>query len=389
MKINPDARWPFIITAALISVAVILTSGLFDEPDVSGYTLSQYMNSQYNVVKARVLSVDDSHLSPDPYIEGMRIGTQLIEIEITGGPHRGEVFSTPNPMSRAFNVELKPGMAFLCLITEEDGIVSRVDVYGYSRESTFFWLLAVFCAVVLFVGRKKGLYSMVSLIFTLIIMLFFLIPRIIEGHNPILMAIIAATLTTVVSMLTVSGFNSKSLSAIMGIVLGVAAAALIGVIAGNLGNISGINAQESAEMISLARDVPIKVRELFFAGIIIAALGAIMDVGMSISSAVFEIKAANPKLGRRELYRSGMNIGRDIIGTMTNTLILAFTGSSMAVIIIITLYRLPFFRMINLDIVGLEIIQGVAGSIGLILTVPITAICAAFFSSSKVERRHK
>jgi uncharacterized membrane protein len=185
--------------------------------------------------------------------------------------------------------------------------------------------------------------------------------------------------------LIVGGLNTKSGAAIVGIVAGVAAAGVIAFVAGKLGNLSGLHIEEASEMISLAQDTQLKVPELLFAGIIISALGAIMDVGMSISSAIFEVRAANEKLGMRQLYKSGMNVGRDIMGTMSNTLILAFAGSSISILIILVLYNLPYLRLINLDILAVELLQGLAGSIGLVLTIPLTAVCAAYVAAKQPQ----
>ena len=382
-----DARWPFLIIAALISVAAILTSGLLKGPDPADYTMAQYMQSQYNVVKARVISVDDSRLEDEPYIKGMKIGVQPVRIEIIRGEHKGRVFDIDNTMNRAVNIRLKEGMTFLCLVQEENGELQRVEVYGYSRDTAIYGLALVFLAVMLLVGRKKGFYSMVSLAFAVIMIIFFLIPRILAGYDPVFMAITASIIITAVSMFIVSGCTAKSISAIIGVVLGVAMAGLTSVIAGKLTNISGVNASEAEEMISLASTLPIKVPGLLFAGIIISALGAIMDTGMSISSTVFEDKSKSPKLSVKELYKSGMKASRDVIGAKINTLILAFAGSSLIVILLTMLYYMPYLRLINLDLLGLGIIRGLSGSIGLVLTVPLTAICAAFIASKTQQHQ--
>ena len=123
-----------------------------------------------------------------------------------------------------------------------------------------------------------------------------------------------------------------------------------------------------------------------FAGIIISSLGAVMDVGMSIASVVFEIHEKAPGLSKTELFKSGMNVGKDIMGTMANTLILAFTGASLSIMILLMAYNMPYFRAINLNVVSTEIIQGLSGSIGLILTVPITSlVCALFIENGMRE----
>ena len=159
--------------------------------------------------------------------------------------------------------------------------------------------------------------------------------------------------------------------------------------AGKLAHVSGLQAQYASEMIYLSQEIGIRVPELLFAGVIIASLGAVMDVGISIASSVFEVHSVDRKLSVTSLYRSGMNVGRDVIGTMSNTLILAFAGSSLNTIIIIILYKLPYIRLINLDLVSVELIQGIAGSIGIILTVPITAFCAAYMATRKKEVKAK
>ena len=239
----------------------------------------------------------------------------------------------------------------------------------------------LFALVLIAVGRKKGVYSVLSLIFTLSVVIFFMIPMIVDGFNPVVMAVITAALTTVFTILLVSDVSKQSAAAIGGTVIGVTIAGAIGIMAGRLAHISGLHMDHAQEvMYRQGIDGIIRVPQLLFAGIIIASLGAVMDVGMTIASSVFEMSKIDPKLSARELYKSGMNIGRDIIGTMSNTLILAFAGSSMAVIVIIALYQLPYIRLINLDLLAVEVIQGLSASIGLILTVPVTAGLAAILS---------
>jgi len=236
--------------------------------------------------------------------------------------------------------------------------------------------------VLVVVGRKKGFYSVLSLLFTLSVVVFFMIPLIMEGHNPIVLAVVTAVLTAVFSILLVGDVNAKSFAAIGGTVTGVAIAGAVGVMAGQLAHISGLNLEHMQELAyQQGRDGLIRLPLLLFAGIIIASLGAVMDVSMSIASSVFEMKRVNPSLSMGKLYKSGMNIGRDIIGTMSNTLILAFAGTSITVMVIIATYQLPYIRLINLDLLAVEVIQGLSASIGLVLTVPITAVLAAFLAA--------
>ena len=376
---NREHRWPFILIAIILAAAAIITAGFGSATEFNDYTLT----------KAKVLSADDSALIEDAYIKGMYIGKQPVKLELSQGPHKGERYDVPNMMSRAFNIHCREGMTIIVNVREENDIVTGLDVFSYSRDSAVIGLGLLFVLVILAIGRKKGLYSVISLAFTLVIVVFFMVPRIISGNNPITMALLTAALTSAVTIFIVGGYGPKSFAAIAGIIGGVSAAGLISWIAGLIGNINGLHVAEAAEMISLSRDTPIRVPELLCAGIIISALGAIMDVGMSISSSVFEVQTANRGYSRQELFKSGMNVGRDVMGTMSNTLILAFAGSSLTVLIILLLYKLPYLRMINLDLMAVEIVQGFAGSIGLILAVPITAACAAFLATGGQSQNGK
>ena len=377
MIIRNRRFWVSII-GLLLCLSFIFTSGVVDfgrEP-------------HFIVQEARVLTVDDSRLSPDPYVQGLYIGRQVIEIEILSGDHSGQRFRIENTLSRFYNHQARVNMELLVAITPGgDGQVLHVDVFGHSRATFLYVFIGFFFLILLIVGRKKGLYSAASLAFTLITIIFFMIPFILRGHSPVLFAVLAAALTTVFSFFLVSDVSVKSASAIGGTMVGVASAGIISIIAGRLGHISGMHLPHAEEVIFHAQEVIIRVPELLFAGIIIASLGAVMDVSMSISSAVFEMRELNPKLGAKKLYQSGMNIGRDIMGTMANTLILAFAGTSITVMVIIVLYELPYLRLINLNLLAIEIIQGLSASIGLVLTVPVTAILAAVLSTKYNTKR--
>lgn len=376
-KIIPgEGRWLVILISVLLGIVTITNSGLLSRksPD-----------QNYDVVHGRIIQINDEQLTEDPYIEGMSIGRQYLQVEMTSGEYKGTIFDVENSMSRSFNFHAKKDMDMLFTIRVEDGGVYRVEMYGYRRDRFVYGLIAVFFGVLIFIGRKKGFYAVLSLIFTFVIIIFFMVAKITSGFSPILAAVITAAITAAVTITMVSGVNVKSLAAVAGIVMGVFMAGIISMIAGNIANISGLHTQYSSEMIYLSQEIGIRVPELLVAGIIIASLGAVMDVGMSISSSVFEVYSVNRNLSLSALYKSGMNVGRDIMGTMSNTLILAFAGSSLNILIIVVLNKLPYIRLINLDMIAVELIQGISGSIGIILTIPITALCAAFFATLKKE----
>ena len=212
-----------------------------------------------------------------------------------------------------------------------------------------------------------------------------MMPLMIKGVNPILSAILIAIISISITMTLVSGINKKTLAAITGTFIGVIVAGIIAYGFGNWAHLSGITMEDSESIMYIAETTGLKVSGILFAGILVASLGAVMDVAMSISSSIFEIYDVNKKMTLKELFKSGMNIGRDIIGTMTNTLVLAFAGGSITTMILLYSANMWTTQLINLDILGTEVIQSLAGTIGIILTVPITAIISAYLCKTKIK----
>ncbi|MCL2225060.1 MAG: YibE/F family protein [Defluviitaleaceae bacterium] len=370
---------------------IVLVGFLFCAINISASGFFCSAQNRLSIYRARVISVDNELLSLDPLVQGMYLGRQVVEVEVLEGIHAGSILQFENIITRFFNHLSREGMTILVNIISEsvmggaDGetIIIHTEMFGHSREGFMFGFIGLFFLVLIAVGRKKGLYSAISLLFTISTVIFFMLPFILRGHSPVLIAVITALLTMVFSIFMISDISMKSFAAIGGTFAGVTAAGIISVVAGRLAHISGMQMDHAEEVIfrvgrtAWDETIIVHVPQLLSAGIIIAALGAVMDVGMSISSAVFEIKELTPNAKVKRLYQSGMNIGRDIMGTMTNTLILAFAGSSITALVVIALYRLPYIRFINLNMLAVEVIQGLSATIGLILTVPITAILAA------------
>ncbi|MGB6608023.1 MAG: YibE/F family protein, partial [Atribacterota bacterium] len=228
--------------------------------------------------------------------------------------------------------------------------------------------------------------ALISLIITGLLIAFFMLPLMFKGYSPILLAIITATIVIFLSLMLIGGFNKKSLAAIIGTSAGVVIAGIISLVSGKFAHLTGITGEASEQLIYIVGSFPINIKGIMFAGIIISSLGAVMDVGMSIASVIFEIHNKAPELNKAELFKSGMNVGKDIMGTMANTLILAFAGCSLSIMVLLMAYDMPYFRAINLNTVSTEIIQGLSGSIGLILTVPITSIISALFIENKRKK---
>lgn len=365
-----------IILAILLSFAAIISSSL----------LTEKSNSDFQFEKAKVLSINQETIQEDTVLPNTYLGYQDIKVEILSGSYKGEIYNIRNTLSRLYNVHAEEGMTLIVRLAVKDNTLENIVVHNYKRDGILFSLIGLFFLFLIIFGRKEGIKSIISLIFTAIIIIFFMLPMIFNGYNPILMAIVTVSLTTIITILLISGWSKKSLSVILGTIIGVIIAGMISYIAGNLAHLSGITMEEAEELIYIAENTGLKVRGLMFAGILIASLGAIMDVAMSISSSIFEIHSTNPKLSSKELLRSGMNVGRDVMGTMSNTLILAFAGGSLNIMILIAAYQMPYNQLINLDLVGTELIQGLAGSIGIVLTVPFTALIASALAKYSTKK---
>ncbi|AYE35878.1 hypothetical protein CP523_14045 [Clostridium septicum] len=367
-----------LITVILSVVIIFASSSIFN----NGF-LNDKLNKGVEYYKAEVKEVLEEKLQVDKYIEDIELGYQNVTLKILDGPYKGNEYNITNNVSRLYNFKVEEGSKIIAGMYFMDGSLKDVTIIGYKRSNTLGILVLLFFIIILLVGGFKGLKSIISLLFTMICVVFLMLPLMLRGINPIISAIVIAIISITVTLLLVSGINKKSFSAILGTLFGVLIAGILAYVFGYMSYLSGINMEEAESIMYIAETTGLKINGIMFAGILVASLGAVMDVAMSISSSVFEINSINKEINIKGLFKSGMNIGRDIIGTMSNTLILAFAGGSLNTLILIYSSNMTANRLLNLDVLGTEIIQGLAGSIGIILTVPITAIISSYLSKKE------
>ena len=329
---------------------------------------------------AEVTDVLEDTAEVQDWTEGRRIGQQELEIEVLTGPWKGAVLETPNYLTIYTNVDARVGTRIIVrLDADEQGQPYVLSIPNYNRVPMLLGLMAVFAGLLVLIGRRKGVMALIGLVYTLACLWFILVPMILRGADPVLVTVVIVALTTAASLLLLTGLSRKTLCATLGCVGGVAAAGLFAAAAGTISPINGFNLPEAEELVLRAADQGLQISGLFVSGILVASLGAVMDVAMSIASACWELRQVDPKLPRTALFRSGMNIGRDAMGTMANTLILAFAGSSLNTLLLCQVYDYPLIQIFNADAIAVEMIRGVAGSIGILLTVPLVALLAARF----------
>lgn len=304
----------------------------------------------------------------------------LVKVKVTSGDHKGAILTLDNLIDDKTYRETtaKKGDSVLINITENaDGSIKSAYIYELDRYETIYALILVFVLLLGIVGGIKGLKSVISLFLTGIVVLKILIPLIIAGFNPIITTILLCIGISIINLLIIGGKNKKTAAAIIGTIGGVLIASIIGIYVCNKLNLTGLTDEEIQMTIYIAQNSAFNFKGLLFSGILMGSLGAVMDVSMSIASSVAEVKESTPNTNIKLLFKSGMNIGRDIMGTMANTLILAYAGESMYLIMLIYSYNLPMYRILDQDAIASAILNSIAGSIGLILAVPITAIVTA------------
>lgn len=319
--------------------------------------------------------------------EGVRAGDQEVILKINSGELKGQEVEATSPDGMLFGATCKVGMKVIAIVSIS-GDTNLVTVYSQDRTAAIYGFVAFFIICVCLVGGWKGFKSILSLAFTGVTILYILFPLMYRGYSPILMSVIICTIATIFSMAMIGGLSTKTVAATIGTIFGVIASAVAALVFGHFAGIGGYNVSDVENLIYVQQITSIKVGELLFAGIIISALGAVTDVGVSVASTVQEIYNTDPNLGKRKLFMSGIHVGRDMMGTMVDTLILAYVGTALSTLVSNYAYDLSYNQLINSNNIGIEIMQSLAGSLGIVLAVPITALVAVelIYRKPKTEK---
>ncbi|MDD5923194.1 MAG: YibE/F family protein [Clostridia bacterium] len=348
------------------------------------FTYEETGNHKTEYEKIKIIRIVEENVYPNEKYEDTIVGKQIVEIEILTGRYKGDVMtieSYSSPLN--YNIIVDEGDVMygrVYTVTDNEGKTSvSVNLYSHNRLAVLLGLTILFVALTIIIGGKRGLMSILGLAFTIMSIFFVLVPLVLRGFYAIPTTIAILTISTIVCFFLLGGWQTKIISAVLGTVGGVVISGLLATIAGNLCRISGNNMDE-AESLYLYADNYINVKGLFISGILIAAVGAIMDVAMSISSSIDELYTIDPTLTSRQLFKSGMNIGRDAMGTMTNTLILAFAGSYLNIIIFVYQINANANYIFNDSNIAIEVITGIGGSVGIIATVPLVAFISSILT---------
>lgn len=360
------ARWLVIFLAAVLFVLFTVRINQTDKVELvsrEGQTFE----------KATVVEILQDNLQAD----GSRVGEQRVLVEMNTGEHKGETLEVTSSAGYLFGAGCTVGMDVVIMQSVAgDSVVA--SVYAQDREWVIYIFAALYILALCLVGGKQGIKGSMGLLFTFFCVIFVYIPLVYRGISPFWAAVFVCMITTVVTMYFIGGASKKTAVAIGGTMAGVLIAGVSAQLFSLASGITGYNVSDIETLMTLWNTNGIQVGELLFSGLLISSMGAVMDVAMSVGSSMAEILNQNPGMTRKELWKAGIQVGRDMMGTDSNTLILAFAGSSVSMLILDYAYDLSYRQIINSNNIGIAIMQGLSGSFGIVLSVPFTVLLASF-----------
>lgn len=329
--------------------------------------------------KAEVTEILQDNLNSN----GTRVGEQKVRVKMLTGARKGEKLDVTSSSGYLFGAACTVGMKVV-VMQSVAGETTIASVYSQDREWVIYIFALLYLLALCVIGGKQGIKGCLGLIFTFFCVIFVYLPLVYLRFSPFWAAVFICFLTTLVTMYLIGGPTKKTCAATLGTLAGVVLAGLSAWCFSKASGISGYNVSDIETLMTLWNTNRIQVGGLLFSGLLISCLGAVMDVAMSISSAIDEVYKQNTSLTRKELFKAGMRVGRDMMGTDSNTLILAFAGSSVSTLLLDYAYDLPYQQIINSNNIGIAIMQGLAGSFGIVLSVPLTVlICTVLFHKNE------
>lgn len=340
------------------------------------------VSSGISYQRGTVIQVLSQSLEESPLGSGM-LGSQDLAVRLKDG---SEVQMT-NYLTDTHNILAEEGSKVIICVDAPDGVEPYYTLYNYDRTSALVLIFAVFILLMLLVGGKQGANAVLALAVSLLLIVRFTVPAIYRGSSPIAVGALTAFAATAVTLLLLHGATVRALLAAGVTLAGEGTACILFAASSALLHVGGFQTDQAEGLLVVAQNTGLYLKTLLFAATMIASLGAVMDVAVSLLSALWELKQQGTQDGG-QLFRSGMNIGKDMIGTMSNTLIFAFAGNALATMLSLTAYGVQASQLLNSNYIALEIAQGLCGTGGVILTVPIaSAAAAALFPRLKAPDR--
>jgi len=338
-------------------------------------------------VAGLILSTDDTYVVDVGLI---RTGEQLCEVELLGGRRKVRHETGTNILAGSLEQDkfFAPGDKALVTVDFFEDDIKAVTLVDHYRINWEIFLVALFVIALVSFAGIIGFKSLLSFIFSIVVIWRVLIPMFLLGYNPVLVGCVTAFILTTVIVGLVYGFDRRSLAAIIGALLGLGVTCLMAIYFVGVFKIHGAVMPFSEQLLYSGYSW-LNLTQVFIAGIFIASSGAVMDLAVDITSAVAEVVAKKPEISRFEAVKSGMNVGRAVLGTMSTTLLLAYSGGYIGLLMVFMAQQIPLINILNLKFVSSEILHTIIGSFGLVTVAPFTALAAGLLLAGAAGRAQK
>ncbi len=339
--------------------------------------------NQEEFIRAKVINIVDE--GGEMIEGGYLLTTQLIKARITKGEDKGKIINFNNEgikeLDRLKQLENNQKIVLLKLTREDNSV--EYFLHDYDRSSSLIIVLIFFIALILYFGRKRGLGSILGLIFSIVVLILYIAPAIVAGQNPLQITLIGSFLIATGSLFLAHGFNRQTLLTWLSTIITLSIAIFLSHIFTNVSYLYGLGSEE-ALYLQFGQYAHINLRGLLLAGIVIGTLGILDDVTATQTAVIWELKKTNPNLKFKELYQKSLKVGREHIASLVNTLALAYAGAALPLFIILYVNKsVPLWLKINSEPIAEEIVRTIVGSSALILAVPIASALASYFISKR------
>ncbi len=351
------------------------------------------MTSSEQFYRAKVIALEDvqvSEISLDDGASSVSNKSVYFKAKFTSGPDKGKTETMLQYIDYMYAVQSKTvekGDSIVVSYAADPSSSQEMWMFiDYNRINHLIFICLAFFALIILIGRSKGVATIISLIFTAGGIFCVYIPAILSGRNIYLSTIVVSIFIILMSLTVINGVNIKTFCAVLGNMGGVAVAGLLAFLTNHLLGITGVVDEDCLFLMYVNSQHPLDLRAIVWGSIVIGSLGAVMDVAMSIASAMNELSETMEEKSAKRMIRSGMNIGKDAIGTMTNTLILAYIGGSLATVLLLVASNKDPLYLFNMEMIVVEVLQGIIGSTGILFAVPVTVVIAAYLYNKPTNR---
>ena len=368
------ANLPMLVSIILLIILVSIPTGYEDAVIYKGTDRTV----------AKVLDTDNSMLLSTGLIQS---GEQKCRIQLLGGKFKGEKVDGINMLNGSLEQDklFSKGDRALVVISYNENMITSVNMIDHYRINQEILLIGIFVILLVLFAGKTGVRAILSFAITVLMIWKILVPGYLNGHNPVLLGILITLVLTIIIIAIVLGFDRRAAAAIIGSILGTITTAVLGYIFTDIYKIHGAIMPYSESLLYSGYS-NLNLTRIFISSIFIGSSGAVMDVAVDISTAVQEVVDKKPEITRKEAILSGIRVGRAAIGTQTTTLLLAYSGGYIALLMVFMAQGTPIYNILNYKYVASEILDTIAGSIGLVTVAPFTALTSGWLLTFKHRR---